>query len=39
LETREEISGVLQLTFKTEEDLQAAKTYIEENIDYHCRFA
>ncbi|GMA08283.1 prephenate dehydrogenase [Tetragenococcus halophilus subsp. flandriensis] len=39
LETREEISGVLQLTFKTEEDLQAAKVYIEENTDYHCRFA
>ncbi|BAK94727.1 prephenate dehydrogenase [Tetragenococcus halophilus] len=39
LETREEISGVLQLTFKTERELQAAKAHIEENTDYDCRFA
>lgn len=37
LETREEIIGVLQLTFKNEEDLTAAKKHIENKTDYHCR--
>lgn len=37
LETREEIIGVLQLTFKNEKDLTTAKMYIENKTDYHCR--
>lgn len=37
LETREEIIGVLQLTFKSEKDLIAAKEHIESKTDYHCR--
>lgn len=37
LETREDIIGVLQLTFKNETDLIAAKTHIEKETDYHCR--
>lgn len=37
LETREDIIGVLQITFKTYNDLLQAKNCIEENTDYQCR--
>ncbi|WP_207940581.1 prephenate dehydrogenase [Enterococcus sp. DIV2402] len=37
LETREDIIGVLQLTFKNQGDLLAGKQCIEEKTDYPCR--
>lgn len=36
-ETRTEILGVLELSFKNEEDLQAAKACIEKQTSYSCR--
>lgn len=36
LETREDIIGILQLSFKNEEDLLAAKNEIEAKTSYHC---
>ncbi|WP_207695003.1 prephenate dehydrogenase [Enterococcus sp. DIV0212c] len=36
LETREDIYGILQLTFKREEDLKKAKEYIERETNYLC---
>lgn len=36
LETREDIYGILQLTFKRQEDLKKAKEYIEKQTDYLC---
>nr|HPJ00723.1 prephenate dehydrogenase [Enterococcus sp.] len=37
LETREDIIGVLQLTFKNQGDLLDGKQCIEEKSDYPCR--
>src|SRR5699024_3699707 len=37
LETREDIVGVLQISFKTKSDLQKAKRCIENQTNYHCR--
>ncbi|MGX7197790.1 prephenate dehydrogenase [Enterococcus olivae] len=37
LETREDIIGVLQITFKSQADLQAGKQCIEEKTTYQCR--
>ncbi|MHC5247926.1 prephenate dehydrogenase [Enterococcus sp. HY326] len=37
LETREDIIGVLQVSFKTKKDLEAGKAYIEAKTNYHCR--
>lgn len=36
LETREDIIGILQLSFKNEADLSSAKNYIESHTHYHC---
>lgn len=36
-ETREDIIGVLQVTFKTKSDLLAGKSCIEANTSYACR--
>jgi len=36
-ETREEISGIFQLSFKTERDLEAGKACIEAHTSYPCR--
>ena len=36
LETREEIFGVLQLSFKNEADQQIGQQLIKENTPYHC---
>ncbi|WP_086313098.1 prephenate dehydrogenase [Enterococcus sp. 7F3_DIV0205] len=36
LETREDIYGILQLTFKRQEDLKRAKQTIEKETDYLC---
>ncbi|EOL44333.1 prephenate dehydrogenase [Enterococcus caccae] len=36
LETREDIYGILQLTFKRQEDLEKAKELIEKETDYLC---
>ncbi|ALS00624.1 prephenate dehydrogenase [Enterococcus silesiacus] len=36
LETREDIYGILQLTFKRQEDLEQAKETIEKETDYLC---
>ena len=36
LETREEINGILQLTFQNQEDLKQAKSCIQKNSSYHC---
>ncbi|KAF1302511.1 prephenate dehydrogenase [Enterococcus sp. JM9B] len=35
-ETREDIIGVLQISFKNQKDLLAAQKCIETNTDYHC---
>lgn len=37
LETREDIIGVLQITFKTQNDLEKAKVCITEQTNYQCR--
>lgn len=37
LETREDIIGVLQVSFKSDKDLLKAKTCIEEQTEYLCR--
>lgn len=37
LETREDIIGVLQISFKNGADLRKAKECIERQTDYHCR--
>ena len=37
LETREDIIGVLQVSFKNQADLLAGKACIEANTPYHCR--
>ncbi|HLQ41072.1 MAG TPA: prephenate dehydrogenase [Tetragenococcus sp.] len=37
-ETRLDIFGILQLSFKNEKDLQAAKSCIERKTSYKCRF-
>lgn len=36
-ETREDIIGVLQITFKNQRDLEAAKQCIETQTDFQCR--
>lgn len=36
LETREEINGILQVTFKSKQDLEQAKRCIQEGSDYIC---
>ncbi|MEI5988528.1 hypothetical protein A5881_000015 [Enterococcus termitis] len=36
LETREDIYGILQLTFKRQEDLEKAKETLEKETDYLC---
>ncbi len=37
LETREDIIGVLQITFKNQQDLMAGKALIENKTNYQCR--
>lgn len=37
LETREEIMGILQITFKTQQDLLAAKQLITQKTVYNCQ--
>lgn len=37
LETREDIIGVLQISFKTQKDLLKAQTLITEKTTFHCR--
>ncbi|KAF1301518.1 prephenate dehydrogenase [Enterococcus saccharolyticus] len=37
LETREDIVGVLQITFKTQQDLQEGQSWIEKRTNYPCR--
>lgn len=37
LETREDILGVLQITFRTMDDLIKGKEYLEKETDYSCR--
>ncbi|MDT2757889.1 prephenate dehydrogenase [Enterococcus asini] len=36
-ETREDIHGVLQITFKSQRDLEAGKACLEAKTPYHCR--
>ena len=36
-ETREDILGVLQITFKSQRDLEAGKDCLEAKTPYHCR--
>lgn len=36
-ETREDIMGILQISFKTTKDLSAAKTILEKKTPYQCR--
>lgn len=38
-ENREDIHGILQITFKNEKDRKHAKTVIEANTDYHVVIA
>ena len=38
-ENREDIHGILQITFKNEKDRTHAKTVIEANTDYHVVIA
>lgn len=37
LETREDIIGILEISFKNEQDLVTAKAYIEQKTRYQCR--
>lgn len=37
LETREDIIGVLQVSFKTKKDLELGRAYLAEKTNYNCR--